>query len=103
MTVFNSGPVNIEQGNSANFTLEFLDATGAITVPTAPAMVVNYINTSSVSQSQSVTLSLVNEFYTGTWASLTASLGIATWVVTSEISSVGATGQLRIIQRVSTY
>jgi hypothetical protein len=67
-------------------------------------MVVNYINTSFASASDPVSLSVVNEFFTGTWPSASANLGLATWVVSTALgSSVGATGQLRIIQRVSTY
>lgn len=103
MTVYNSGPVNIEQGNSANFTIEFLDSTGSLTVPSSANLTVAYTNTSFSSQTDTVSLSLSNDFYVGTWSSTSANLGVAIWTATSATgSSVGATGQLRIIQRQST-
>ncbi len=104
MTVFTSGPVNIEQGNSANFTIEFLDSTGALTIPSSANLVVTYTNTSFASQSDTIALTLDNDFFTGVWPSTSANLGLATWVATSATgSSVGATGQIRVIQRQSTY
>jgi hypothetical protein len=104
MTVYTSGPVNIEQGNSANFTIEFQDSTGALTVPSSANLTVTYTNTSFSSQTDTVTLTQDNDFYTGVWPSTSANLGIAIWSATTSIgSSVGAIGQIRVIQRQSTY
>ena len=104
MTVYNSGPVNIEQGNSVDFAVEFLDSTGALTVPSAGSLSIAYTNTSNASATETVTLANVNSFFTGTWSSTSAALGLATWQATATGSTVvQATGQLRIIQRQSTY
>lgn len=104
MTVYQSGPVNIQQGNSATFNVEFLDSTGALTVPSSGLVTVTYTNTSNTSQSDSVSLTEYNSFFTGTWSSTSAALGLATWVATMAGSTTTqATGQLRILQRQSTY
>lgn len=103
MTVYNSGPVNIEKGNSAQFAIEFLDSSGDLTVPSSGNMTVVYTNTSLATQTDTVTLTESNSFFTGTWSSTSAALGLATWSVTMAGSTtVQATGQIRILQRQST-
>lgn len=95
---FQSGPVNISQGNSAEFVVEYFDENGDTTVPASAEMTISYVNTSFSSVSESVDMTLVNSFYTGTWSSATANTGLATWVATCNGSStVQATGQLRIV------
>jgi len=101
--VYNSGPVNIEQGNSANFTVEFLDSNRALTVPSGGTLTISYTNTSNVATSETITLTESNSFFTGTWSSTSASLGLATWVaVTDDSTDTQATGQIRVLQRQST-
>jgi hypothetical protein len=100
MTVFQSGPFNIEQGNSANFTVEFFDSNGFLSVPPSASMTVTYVNISAASQVDNVTLVTNGSFFTGTWSSVLSSLCLATWVATTSLSTVQiATGQLRVIQR----
>ena len=100
MPTFQSGPFNIEKGNSANFTIEFFDSLGALSIPAGAGLTVTYTNTSFTTQVDSVQLTQSGSFFTGTWSSVPASLGLATWVTTALPSSVQtATGQLRIIQR----
>ncbi len=99
MAVFQSGPFNIEQGNSAAFVVEFYDINGLLAVPLSPGMTVSYTNTSNLPQVDTVTLLSVGSFFNGTWSSASAILGLATWVTTSPSSVQMATGQLRIIQR----
>jgi len=104
MTVFNSGPINIEAGNSAAFTVEFLDSSGNITVPSGGSLAVTYLNASNSSQTDTVTLAGNGSFFTGTWSSTSAALGTATWVATITGSTITqSAGQVRIIQRQSTY
>ena len=103
MVTYNSGPVNIEFGNSANFTVEFLSATGALTVPSTGNITVTYTNTSNTTITDNVTLTQSNSFFTGTWSSTSAALGLATWIVTASGSTTTqATGQIRVLQRQST-
>lgn len=97
---FQSGPFNIEQGNSAQFVVEFFDSTGLLSVPPSATMSVVYTNTSNATQTDTLTLVSVGSFFTVTWSSTSAALGLATWTATALPSSVqAAQGQIRVIQR----
>lgn len=97
---FLSGPFNIEQGNSANFAVEFLDSNGFLSTPPSASMTVTYLNLSATPQTDNVNLASNGRLFTGLWSSTSATLGLATWVATAAPSSIQlATGQLRIIQR----
>lgn len=103
-TVYPSGPINIEQGNTANFTLEFLSSSGELTVPSTTNMTIIYYDTSYSFTSESITLTENNSFFTGAWSSTSAALGLASWSVTMTGSTeVQAAGQIRVLQRQSTY
>jgi len=102
-TVYNSGPINIEQGNSASFAVEFLDSSGNITVPSSGTLTITYTNTSNTTQTDTVSLTNNNSFFTGTWSSTSAALGTATWIATMAGSAdTQATGQIRVIERQAT-
>ncbi len=104
MTVYASGPINIEQGNTAQFTVEFLSSTGELTVPSSADLNISYTNILNASVTDNVSLTLTDSFFTGTWSSTSAALGLATWVTTMAGSTLTqASGQLRILQRQSTY
>jgi len=98
---YQSGPVNIQQGNTANFVVEYFDAAGLLTIPAGGTVTVTYRNTANAQTTDIVTLAPTNSFFTGAWSSITAALGLATWVIsaTTNSSVVAATGQLRIIDR----
>ena len=98
---FQSGPVNIQQGNRASFIVEFLDSNGSLTVPSSGTMTITFTNTSGSTASTTIALTATNSFFTGTWLlSSTASLGLATWEATAPgITSPAATGQIRVIDR----
>lgn len=92
------GPINITQGNSAQFTLEFIDSSGNITTPSSANLTVTYTNTSLASQSDSVTLALTGSFFTGTWSSTSARVGLATWTLTGAGSTTTVQdGIIRVI------
>jgi len=100
MPTFQSGPFNLEQGNSVNFAVEFLDINGFLSVPPSATMTVTYLNTAANVQVDSVTLVSNGSFFTGAWSSSPASLCLATWIATATPSTVQqATGQIRVIQR----
>ena len=99
MVSFQSGPFNIEQGNSANFVIEFFDINGVLSIPVLPGLTITYINNTASTQIDTVTLSQNGSFYTGTWSSTSAALGLATWLTTAPSSVQISTGQLRILQR----
>lgn len=94
------GPVNIIQGNSAAFTLEFFDSNGITTTPSSANLTVTYtsIYAGNPIQVDNVTLTLVGSFWNGTWSSTSATTGLAQWVVTATGSAaVAQSGTLRII------
>lgn len=98
MTYKAYGPFNIQQNNSAYFTVEFIDSNGNLTVPSAATLSVNYTNTSNANQTDVINLALINSFYTGTWSSTSAALGLADWsVVAVGSSSLAQIGQIRVI------
>jgi hypothetical protein len=95
----NWGPVNITQGNGAFFTAEFYDSFGNITTPSGAQVTVTYINTSNATITDTVSLAPIGYFYTGTWASSLASLGLATWLLFATSNSTSMqTGQIRVIE-----
>lgn len=91
-------PVNIKKGNSAQFVVEFLDANGALTVPSGGDLTITYpVGLTTVSTT--ISLSLQNSFFTATWGSSVSDYGTAPWYVTAIGSSntIAASGDLRII------
>jgi hypothetical protein len=98
MPISPSGPFNIEQGNSANFTVEFFDINGLLAIPVGPSMTISYINISNINQIDTITLTPSNNFFTGTWSSASAALGLANYSTVAASVQV-ATGQIRVIQR----
>lgn len=95
------GPVNIPQGASASFVVEFLDTNGNLTMPSSGNLTVTYTNTANTSQTDTVALTLIESFYTGRWSSTSAALGIASWTVTAAGSTATQqAGTLQVVQNV---
>src|SRR5262245_12053138 len=104
VSVYESGPINIQQGNSANFTVEFLSSLVELTVPSSAYITIAYTDITSIAVSETVDLTEDNSFFTGTWSSTSAALGLATWTVMAANSTISqSVGQIRVIQRQSTY
>lgn len=92
------GPTNIQQRNSAFFTAEFIDSNGNLTIPAGATLEVTYININNLSQTDSFSMTPLNSFFTATWSSTSAALGLATWSITATgFSSLAQTGQIRVI------
>ena len=98
MTQSDFGPINITQGNVAQFVAEFFDSNGNITNPSSATLTISYTNTSNASQSDIVSLIATGSFYTGTWSSRSPKYGIADWsIITSVSTTVAQSGQIRVI------
>lgn len=98
MTQVDLGPVNINYGNSAFFTAEFYDSSGLLTVPAGATLSITYTNINNISQTDSLVMSLLNNFYTVTWSSTNAALGLAPWTITATgVSSASQIGVIRVI------
>jgi len=92
------GPVNITQGNTAEFVAEFFDSNKVVTIPSGATLVVSYTNINNASQTDTVIMTQVAANYLATWSSTNAALGLANWSVTATaLSSPSQIGQLRII------
>jgi hypothetical protein len=75
-------PINITQGNSAQFTVEFLDSFGSPTTPSGGQVVISYQSAlTAASTSQIIVLTGSGSLFTGTWASSVAATGLAPWSV----------------------
>jgi len=98
MTQVALGPVNIQYGNSAFFTAEFYDSNGNLTVPSGATLSLSYTNINNISQTDTVTLGVNNSFYTGTWSSTNAALGLVLWsIIAAGASSASQLGVIRVI------
>lgn len=92
-------PVNIQTGNTAKFVVEFISsATGAIASPTSASITITY-NVSGTATSTTFDLSQSGSFWTGTWSTVGADLGDATWTTASSATTnPAATGTIRVIE-----
>lgn len=92
-------PVNVQQGNTANFVVEYFDGSGSYTKPLSGSVQISYTNTANVATTDIVSLTLTNRFFTGSWDTSVAKLGLATWTVIANSTTIAETGQIRVIQR----
>lgn len=90
-------PININQGNSAKFVVQFLNPAGAQVNPSSAAVTIVY-KIAGVTNSATIGLSASGSFWTATWSSAGADLGLVDWSVASNVTTNPAQiGQLRII------
>lgn len=90
-------PVNITQGNTARFIVEFLDSSGNLSSPDGGTLDITY-PTGVTSASTSIALTASGSFYTANWDSSVSALGTADWSVTATGSLIAAdSGTLRVI------
>lgn len=90
-------PFNITKGNSAKFVVEYIDTNGDTTVPAGGTVYLEYpVGLSMVSEVMPMTL--VNSFFTTTWASSVSDEGICPWYVVAAGSTIAlSTGSIRVI------
>lgn len=89
-------PINLTQGNTAEFTVEFLSSTGSILTPSSANMNVSYTSSLSAPSIDVVPLTLANSIFTGTWGSSGAKLGLVNCTVSTLASANVFSMQLRI-------
>lgn len=92
-------PINIAHGDSAEFTVEFLDTSGNITIPPSGTLSIVYTDTSGSTAAFSATLTPNGSFFTATWGTSVSALGFANWSITApgSLFTPADSGQLRII------
>lgn len=91
------GPYNVTQGSTVEFTVEFFDSVGALTVPTSATLTVTYTTVAGSTTSATVALSQSGSFFVGTWGSGVAKLGLATFSITGAGQATATTGSLRLL------
>ena len=87
---------NITKPNTAQFIVNFLSSTGVSVTPSSAQVTLTYL-VNNVATTSIVPLTLSGGYWTGTWDSSPADLGIANWVAASSLSSLGASGTLDVI------
>jgi len=90
-------PVNLTQGNTAEFTVEFLSSVGGTVTPSSANINVSYTSSLNVASTDVVPLSIANSIFSGTWGSSGTLLGLVNCVVSTGSNASVFTTQLRII------
>lgn len=95
-------PFSAPLGRSIVFTAVFYDSAEAVTVPSSATMTVTYPPSSNSLTTVSVALPMAaaGNFFTATWASSVAALGLTSFSAAAPgqvIGAPGSTGTLRLI------
>ena len=92
-------PINVTTGSTVQFTVEFFDSTNVLTVPTSATLTVIYPLSSNSIASGTATISMSpsGSFFTATWGSAVAALGITTYSISAPGQLSATTGSLRVI------
>lgn len=89
---------NITQGSTVEFTVEFLDSSGNLTVPSCATLTMTYTSISGTTASSTIDMTQTNQFFIATWGSGQAKVGFANFsIVASGGAGTPALGQLRLL------
>jgi hypothetical protein len=93
---------NAPLGQSITFTAMFFDSAAVLTVPSSATLTVTYPPSSNslTTVSCDIAMTAVGDFFTATWASSVAALGLSSYAASAPglvSGSSGSTGTLRII------
>lgn len=92
-------PINATLGSTIGFSVVFFDTTGAVTVPSSATLTVTYPPSSNslTTLSCAIGMSPSGSFFTATWGSGVAALGISTVSVNAPGQASPTTGTLRLV------
>ena len=92
-------PINVTTGSTVQFTVEFFDSTNVLTVPTSATLTVTYplSSNSIVTATATIGMTPSGSFFTATWGSAVAALGITNYSVSAPGQASATTGSLRVI------
>lgn len=92
-------PINITTGSTVEFTVEFFSSANVLTVPTSATLSITYplSSNSIVSNTVSIGMTPSGSFFTATWGSGVAALGITSYSVSAPGQASATTGTLRVI------
>jgi hypothetical protein len=91
-------PINITTGSTVQFTVEFFSS-NVLTVPSSATLTVTYPPSSNSITTTSCTIGMTpsGSFFTATWGSGVAALGITTYSISAPGQLSATTGTLRVI------
>lgn len=91
------GPYNVTQGSTVEFTVEFFDASGVLTVPTSATLTMTYTTVAGTTASSGIAMTQSGSFFTAIWGSGVAKLGLATFSIGAPGQATATTGSLRLL------
>lgn len=91
------GPYNVTQGSTVEFTVEFFDASGVLTVPTSATLTMIYTTVIGATATQSIAMTQSGSFFTAIWGSGVAKLGLAIFSIGAPGQATATTGSLRLL------
>jgi hypothetical protein len=92
-------PINVTTGSTVQFTVEFFDSTNALTVPSSATLTVTYPLSSNSIVTTIATIGMLpsGSFFTATWGTGVAALGITNYSISAPGQASPTTGSLRLI------
>lgn len=92
-------PINVTIGSTVKFTVEFFDSNQILTVPTSATLTITYpISSDSLTiVSCAISMTPAGSFFTATWGSGAAALGLSSYSVSAPGQIAPTTGTLRIL------
>jgi hypothetical protein len=92
-------PINVTLGSTVQFTAEFFDSTDTLTVPTSATLSITYPYSSNsiVTNTVTIGMSQSGSFFTATWGTNVAALGITSYSISAPGQATATTGTLRLI------
>lgn len=89
--------VNVTQGNSAMFFVEFYDSSSSLTVPASASLTITYTSISGSTASTTIAMAPSGSGFTTTWGTSVAAYGLVLWSVTAPGQLAATTGTLRLL------
>ena len=92
-------PINVTLGSTVQFTVEFFDSNQILTVPTSATITVTYpLSSNSLTlASCAIGMTPVGSFFTATWGSGVAALGLSSYSVNAPGQATPTTGTLKVL------
>lgn len=90
-------PINATLGSTIEFTVEFFDSANVLTVPTSATLTVTYPVNNVTTASCVIGMSASGSFFTATWGSGVAMLGLSSYSISAPGQATATTGTLRLI------
>ena len=91
---------NVRRFSTAQFPVEFLDASGNLTVPTSATLTITYGSTSGVIGSTVIGMVPVGFTFVGNWAAGNANLGVWDYSISAPGQVSPTTGKVRVLSSV---